>query len=348
MKLSIIIPCYNVENFVQKCTESILMQQGFDLEILMINDGSKDNTLQILENLAEKDFRIKVINQQNQGLSGARNTGIEKATGDYIMFIDADDTLEPDALKTIASFFQEEDLFCFSYNRIFGDHKLPRKFKMQGKFPARVIQRRIVGLIDAELSDPSQTDALVTAWGKIYKTDIIRKNQIQFTDTKEIGTEDALFNIQYLEHAQTTQILDKPMYNYVKINADSLTKLHKPNLFGQWKNLYTKISGIIHAKDAEFRKALNNRIALSIIGLALNETFSEKPFYSKRQKISEILHDDLYQKAYQNLEMKYFPLHWKVFFYAAKYKYATWVLFLASTMNFIINRNNSPSKNQDA
>lgn len=338
MKLSIIIPCYNVENFVQNCTESIVMQQGFDFEMIMINDGSKDNTQQILENLAEKDFRIKIINQQNQGLSGARNTGIENATGEYIMFVDADDTLEPEALKTIADFFQEEDLFCFSYNRVFGTKKLPRKFNLQGKFPARFIQRRIVGLIDAELSDPSQTDALVTAWGKIYKTEIIRKNQIQFTDTKEIGTEDALFNIQYLEHAQTAQVLDMPLYNYVKMNADSLTKLHKPNLFGQWKNLYAKISEIITTKDAEFRKALNNRIALSIIGLALNETFSEKPFSLKRQKISEILHHDLYQKAYQNLEMKYFPLHWKVFFYAAKYKYATWVLSLALSMNFLINR----------
>ena len=314
------------------------MQQGFDFEMIMINDGSKDNTQQILENLAEKDFRIKVINQQNQGLSGARNTGIENATGEYIMFVDADDTLEPEALKTIADFFQEEDLFYFYYNRVFGTKKLPRKFNLQGKFPARFIQRRIVGLIDAELSDPSQTDALVTAWGKIYKTEIIRKNQIQFTDTKEIGTEDALFNIQYLEHALTTQVLDMPLYNYVKVNADSLTKLHKPNLFGQWKNLYAKISEIIMAKDAEFKKALNNRIALSIIGLALNETFSEKPFSLKRQKISEILHADIYQKAYQNLEMKYFPLHWKVFFYPAKYKYATWVLLLASGINFLINR----------
>ena len=338
MKLSIIIPCYNVENFVQNCTESIVMQQGFDFEMIMINDGSKDNTQQVLENLAEKDFRIKVINQQNQGLSGARNTGIENATGEYIMFVDADDTLEPEALKTIADFFQEEDLFCFSYNRVFGTKKLPRKFNLQGKFPARFIQRRIVGLIDAELSDPSQTDALVTAWGKIYKTEIIRKNQIQFTDTKEIGTEDALFNIQYLEYAREVKIMNFPLYNYRKNNFVSYTSLHKPNLFGQWKNLYAKISEIIHAKDAEFRKALNNRIALSIIGLALNETFSEKPFSLKRQKISEILHDDLYQKAYQNLEMKYFPLHWKLFFSLAKSKNALGVLSLSYIMNFLIKK----------
>ena len=338
MKLSIIIPCYNVEKFVQKCANSILVQKGFDCELIFVNDGSKDNTLHVLENLAIKDNRIKVINQENQGLSGARNTGIENAKGDYIMFVDADDGLEPNAFELISKNFNKEDLFCFSYNRVFEKKSVPRDLKINGVYEAAFIQRRMVGLLGEELRDPSQADSLVTAWGKIYKTEIIRKNQIQFTDTKEIGTEDALFNIQYLEHALTTQVLDMPLYNYVKVNADSLTKLHKPNLFGQWKNLYAKISEIIMAKDAEFKKALNNRIALSIIGLALNETFSEKPFSLKRQKISEILHDDLYQKAYQNLEMKYFPLHWKVFFYAAKYKYATWVLLLASGINFLINR----------
>ena len=175
MKLSIIIPCYNVVNFVQNCTESIVMQQGFDFEILMINDGSKDNTQQVLENLAEKDFRIKVINQQNQGLSGARNTGIENTTGEYIMFVDADDWLEPNAFELISKNFNKEDLFCFSYNRVFDNKILPRKLNIEGTFDAAFIQRRIVGLLDQELADPSQIDSLVTAWGKIYKTEIIKK-----------------------------------------------------------------------------------------------------------------------------------------------------------------------------
>ena len=338
MELSIIIPCYNVEKFVQKCANSILVQKGFDYELIFVNDGSKDNTLHVLENLVVKDNRIKVINQENQGLSGARNTGIEKATGEYVMFVDADDWLEPNAFELILDKFNQEDLFCFSYNRVFDNKITPRDLKIEGSFDANFIQRRMVGLIGKELSDPSQADSLVTAWGKIYKTEIIKENQIQFTDTKEIGTEDALFNIQYLEFAEKVNVLNIPLYNYLKNNYESLTKLYKPNLFQQWKTLYQKISEIISNKNIDFQKALSNRIALSIIGLSLNETFSEKPFSLKRQKISEILHDDLYQKAYQNLEMKYFPLHWKVFFYAAKYKYATWVLLLASGINFLINR----------
>jgi len=340
MKLSIIIPCYNVEKFVQKCTESILVQQGFDFEIILINDGAKDNTLQVLENLSGKDSRISLINQHNQGLSAARNTGIENAKADYMMFVDADDWLEPNAFEIISKNFNQEDLHCFSYNRIFDKKSLPRKLNIEGNFDAHFIQRRIVGLLGKELADPSQTDSLVTAWGKIYKTNIIKENKIKFTDTKEIGTEDALFNIQYLEFAENVKILDVPLYNYVKNNYESLTKLYKPNLFNQWKNLYSIIFEWVKTKDADFKKALNNRIALSLIGLSLNETFSGKSFSEKRQKISEILHDSLYQKAYQDLSLKYFPIHWKLFFYFAKSKNASGIVILSHLISFLINKSN--------
>lgn len=338
MKFSIIIPCYNVEKFVQKCTSSILVQKGFDFEMIMINDGSKDNTLHVLENLAVKDNRIKIINQENKGLSGARNTGIENAKGDYIMFVDADDGLEPNAFELISKNFNQEDLFCFSYNRVFENKIVPRNLKINGVYEAAFVQRRMVGLIGDELRDPSQADGLVTAWGKIYKTEIIKKNEISFLDTKMIGTEDALFNIQYLEYADKVNVLNLPLYNYFKVNNSSLTNLYKPYLFQQWKTLYQKISEIILNKNIDFQKALSNRIALSIIGLGLNETFSDLPFYAKIKKISVILHDPIYIKAYQNLEMKYFPLHWKLFFSLAKSKNATGIVILSRIMNFLIKK----------
>ena len=338
MKFSIIIPCYNVEKFVQKCANSILVQKGFDCELIFVNDGSKDNTLHILENLAIKDNRIKIINQENKGLSGARNTGLENAKGEYIMFVDADDWLEPNAFELISKNFNQEDLFCFSYNRVFDNKILPRKLNIEGTFDANFIQRRMVGLIGEELRDPSQADSLVTVWGKIYKTEIIKKNKIAFVDTKMIGTEDALFNIQYLEFVNKVNVLNVSLYNYFKVNNGSLTNLYKPNLFQQWKNLYSKISNLIQLKNGEFKKALNNRIALSIIGLSLNETFSDKSFSEKKNKISEILHDDLYQKAYQDLDLKYFSLHWKLFFFFAKNKWSASLLMMAIIMNFLINK----------
>ena len=338
MKLSIIIPCYNVEKFVQKCANSILVQKGFDCELIFVNDGSKDNTLHILENLAIKDNRIKVINQENQGLSGARNTGIENAKGDYIMFVDADDWLEPNAFELISKNFNKEDLFCFSYNRVFEKKSVPRDLKINGVYEAAFIQRRMVGLLGEELRDPSQADSLVTVWGKIYKTDIVKKNKIVFVDTKIFGNEDAFFNIQYLEFSYVVKLLNLPLYNYRKNNFSSYTNHYKPYLFQQWKTLYQKISETISNKNIDFQKALSNRIALSIIGLGLNETFSDVPFYAKIKKISVILHDPIYIKAYQNLEMKYFPIHWKLFFYLAKSKNALGVLSLSYIMNFLIKK----------
>lgn len=336
--LSVVIPCYNVEKFVQKCANSILVQKGFDCELIFVNDGSKDNTLHVLENLAIKDNRIKVINQENKGLSGARNTGIENAKGDYIMFVDADDWLEPNAFELISKNFNNEDLFCFSYNRVFDNKITPRDLKIEGSFDANFIQRRMVGLIGKELSDPSQADSLVTVWGKIYKSDFIKKNNIQFVETNIFGNEDAFFNIQYLEFASNSKVLNLPLYNYRKNNYLSYTNLYKPYLFQQWKTLYQKISEIISNKNIDFQKALSNRIALSIIGLGLNETFSDVPFYAKIKKISVILHDPIYIKAYQNLDMKYFPLHWKLFFSLAKSKNATGIVILSRIMNFLIKK----------
>lgn len=338
MKISIIIPCYNVEKFVQKCTDSIIIQQGIDLEIVLVNDGSTDNTQNVLEDLAKTDARINIINQQNKGLSGARNTGIEAARGELLMFVDADDWLEPNALDIISKNFRGEDLFCFSYNRVFENKIVPRNLKINGVYESSFVQRRIIGLIGDELRDPSQADSIVTAWGKIYKTEIIKKNEISFLDTKMIGTEDALFNIQYLEFADKVNVLNLPLYNYFKVNNSSLTNLYKPYLFQQWKTLYQKISEIILNKNIDFQKALSNRIALSIIGLGLNETFSDLPFYAKIKKISVILHDPIYIKAYQNLDMKYFPLHWKLFFYLAKNKSSLGIIFLSKIISSLINK----------
>lgn len=347
MNLSVIIPCYNVEKFVQKCVNSILMQKAFDLEVILVNDGSKDNTLEVLERLAEEDKRVKIINQENKGLSGARNAGIYQAKGEYLMFVDADDWLEPNAFEAISEKFNQEDLLCFSYNRVFQNKILPRDLKLDGKYNASFIQRRMIGLVGEELSDPSQADSLVTVWGKIYKTEIIKNNNIEFVDTKIYGNEDAFFNIQYLEYSVSVKVINIPLYNYRKNNFSSYTNLYKPYLFQQWKTLYQKITGIIANKEVEYKVALQNRIALSLIGLGINESYSDAPFYAKVKKISVILHDDAYQKAYQNLTMKYFPLHWKLFFYAAKYKYSSVVLLLATVINFLINKNNTSSKNQD-
>lgn len=335
--VSVIIPCYNVEKYISKSLESVLLQTYTHLEIICINDGSTDETLCFLKKIAAKDSRVLITDQNNGGLSAARNRGISEASGDFIMFLDADDWLERDAVQ-LALEIEDADLLCFSYNRIFQNKSVPRTLNLNGKFTGTFIQRRIVGLLEEELRDPSQADSIVTAWGKLYRTEIITKNNVRFTDTKMIGTEDALFNIQYLEFAQKVKVIDIPLYNYRKINYDSLTKTYKPELFYQWKVMYSMVQEIIKCKTSDFGRALENRISLSIIGLGLNVVIAPHSNLLKRKNLKIILNDSLYIKAFKNLEMKFLPLHWKLFFLLAKYRNARGLLLFLQIINKLINR----------
>lgn len=335
--VSIIIPCYNVEEYVSQCLDSVITQTFKNIEIICINDGSTDSTPAILKDYVNKDNRIKVLNQNNSGLSAARNFGVQHSTGDFLMFVDADDWLEKNAIQTLKNQVSV-DLICCSYNRIFQSQILPRKLNLKGTFDASFLQRRMVGLLGKELGDPSQIDSLVTAWAKLYKTKILKDNNIQFVDTKIIGTEDALFNITYLEFAETAAVIDLPLYNYRKTNFTSLTNTYNPQLFDKWKILYSKISELRKGKNEDFYIALNNRICLSIIGLGLNETFSTKSPTEKRKKLKEILSDPLYEKAYSNLNLKYFPFHWKLFFYLAKNKWVTPLLWMLDIIKLKISK----------
>ncbi len=339
-KISVIVPCYNVEEYVQKCIRSIAEQDYDNLEIICINDGSTDTTLQILSTLQQELACLRIIDQKNKGLSGARNVGIEHATGDYIMFIDSDDWLEK---NTFAKTFQTGfDLIIFSYNRIFKNMIEPRVYQLDGVLPASEIQRRSIGLIRSELKDPSQANSLAAAWGKYYKTSIIKENYIKFTDTREIGTEDALFNLQYLDCCKgSVKIIDKPFYNYLRTNVKSLTSNSKPMLQTQWRELHRRISEISKGKDKDFQEAYHSRIVLSLIGLGLNELGRSDGILQTYKGISNIINDPGYRKAVKNLNISYMPLHWKVLFTLAKYRSTFGVYIMMSLMSFLLNRKNS-------
>ena len=338
-KVSIIIPCYNVELFVEKCIDSVINQSYKDLEIICINDGSTDGTLQRLNHCQNKDPRIKVISQENKGLSETRNIGIEQAYGEWIMFVDSDDWLEPNCIEE--TFAPEHDLVCFSYNRIFKNGREPRALNLSGTYRAAEIQRRITGLTGTELEDPSQANSLVTACAKIYRTAIIRENEVRFLSTRQIGTEDALFNLQYLQACTgTVLVIDRPYYNYLRYNATSLTTTYKPALFSQWNTLHELMFDLIKNKTPDFQEAFYNRIALSIVGLGLNEMENPQGFRSQMKKIKEILKHPLYINSYRQLNFQFFPLPWKILFLMAKYKVTIGVYLMMKLMSMILKRKN--------
>ena len=342
--VSVIIPVYNVEKYLPRCLESVMNQTYAELEIICVNDGSPDNSSAILEEYAKTDGRIKVINQQNKGLSGARNTGIEAATGDYIVFLDSDDWMEEEALSSAVAKAADADTVMWGYVREFAEKSIEKKiFEGDRNFDeseTRALHRRLAGLTGAELSNPENTDALVTAWGKLYTADIIKKNNLQFVDTKIIGTEDLLFNMYYFGFAKKCFFIDKPFNHYRKDNETSLTRSYKPKLFAQWSELYSRIRNYLNENSLgeDFHKALDNRICLSMIGLGLNELSNKASHYQRMRNLKSILSSEQYKKAFSNLEFTYFPIHWKLFFVFCKRRNTFFVYLLLNAMQMMIGK----------
>ncbi len=344
--VSVIIPVYNVEKYLPKCLDSVVGQTYKNLEIVCVNDGSPDNSAEILENYAKKDSRIKIITQKNEGLSGARNTGINAATGDYTVFLDSDDWIDTDTVENAVSVAEKNssDVVMWGYVREFADKSLEKKIfdgdKIFGENECREIHRRLAGLTGAELASPENTDAIVTAWGKLYKTDIIKKNCLKFTDTKIIGTEDLLFNMYYFGFVTSCAFIDRPFNHYRKDNESSLTRSCKSQLFAQWSELYKRIRAYIDENrlGEDFYRALDNRICLSMIGLGLNELCNKVSHGERIKNIKKILSSEQYIRAFANLDFKYFPIHWKIFFKLCKKRLALGVYVLLTVMQTLIGK----------
>ncbi len=342
--VSVIIPVYNVEKYLPRCLESVINQTYAELEIICVNDGSPDNSSAILEEYAKKDGRITIINQQNKGLSGARNTGIDAATGDYIVFLDSDDWMDEETLVAAVAKAEDADTVMWGYVREFAEKSIEKKIfdgdRSFDESETRVLHRRLTGLTGEELSNPENTDALVTAWGKLYTASIIKSNNLQFVDTKIIGTEDLLFNMYYFGFAKKCFFIDKPFNHYRKDNETSLTRSYKSKLFSQWSELYSRIRKYLNdnSLDETFHKALDNRICLSMIGLGLNELCNKESHGKRIKNLKKILSSEQYKKAFANLEFAYFPIHWKLFFVFCKKRNAFLVYLLLNAMQMMIGK----------
>lgn len=345
MKLSIIIPCYNVADYIEQCLQSILPLAHQSYEFILINDGSGDATGEILERYKEqyqKTTRIHVLHQENQGLSATRNKGIALATGTYICFIDSDDWVAANYLQTLEDTIEKGyDLVAVSYTRVFQQLEQPRQLNMGGVYEPSRIKQRLIGLTGNELRDPSQADSLVTLWGKIYKREIIIANEIQIKDINEIGTaEDLIFNLEYISKCiQPVYVIDEPLYFYRKTNTGSFTQSYKPELYSKWQRLFHYVEAAVQNQPE--REAFQNRIALSTIGLGLNEMGNPEGKKAIKHKLKSILSDTKYQIALQQLHTQYLPLHWKLFFNAAKKGHVTLLYWLLKSIAGILNRKNN-------
>ena len=198
----------------------------------------------------------------------------------------------------------------------------------------RTLYQQLIGMQGEQLREPQKIDSLITAWGKLYRRSII--GDIRFVDTKIIGTEDALFNIQVFAQVRRAAYIPNTFSHYRKTNSDSLTRKYKDQLVYQWQELYRRIKIQLDLENAssEYYQALSNRIALGLIGIGLNLAEDERlNFIQKRRELQKILQMPHYRTALDSLPLNYFPIHWKLFFVCAKRVWSFSITVLLLMMN---------------
>lgn len=335
-KVSIIVPIYNVEPYLSRCLDSLLSQSLTEIEIIAVNDGSTDGSLEILKKYKMIDNRVIVIDKENGGVSSARNRGLVEARGEYIGFVDPDDWINREMYQELYqnAFSHHADIVMCTYIREFGTHSKEKKFNLPEKVCYKneqvksEILRRLIGPVHEELANPELLDSWGTVWSKIYRADLIKNNEISFVDLNVIGTnEDSLFNIHTVYYANTFVFLNKPFYHYWRANTASVTANYKEDLKDKWSELYRLIEDFLKEKNLRepYYQALSNRICLNTLGLGLN-TISRNKSASHLMKIriiKSILNDSRISKSFKHLEMKYFPLIWKGFFACARWRFAS-------------------------
>lgn len=249
-KISVIVPVYNAERFLGNCVDSVEAQDFQDWELLLIDDGSKDATAALCDRRAEGDPRIRVFHKENGGVSTARNLGLLEMRGEYLAFLDVDDSYEPDCLSTLMGLLEKsgaDSAACAHLNLMPDGSTSPEPVLPAGVYDAAAIREQIVyPLLGERLRQPVFNGFI---WRYLYTASIVRENGITFDGAY---LEDELFLMEYFCSAKKLAVTEKPLYRYLQ-NPASATHKYMPDflkVFGGFMERKEAVAEKYHLSEA--------------------------------------------------------------------------------------------------
>lgn len=279
-KISIVVAVYNAEKTLKKCVDSLLNQTYNNIEIILVNDCSKDNSLDICNEYSKANDNVKVIsNERNSGVSATRNNGIDNSTGEYICFVDSDDYVEPNYLEVLYSIYKKYNTvpICgFVYHDEY-NHAKPVKYSWSGD----------EGLVSLGEAFKLKSELYLTAlWNKLFDRRLIIDKNIKFDINISVG-EDLRFSVEYFDKNNISEVsvLKSPLYHYMKLSDNSLMSNFVDNFDREKDNLdLIRSLAIKYNKsvDVEYKKAIE-QVKTSMIYLIMREKK-----YSKKEKLTKI------------------------------------------------------------
>ena len=308
VKVSIIVPVYNVEKYIDRCLKSLVNQTLKDIEILIIDDGTPDNSINICERYSKNDNRIKIFNKKNEGLGLTRNYGIKKASGEYVAFIDSDDYVDLDYYEKLYNKAKKTNAdVCFSdfknvteKNEILDDNIRCIPFKDD------IIDSNsvLLNMLNVPTCNKDITNYMgMSVWRAIYKLDIIKTNNIFFVSERKYISEDIVFNFDFLENSKVVSFI-RDSYYYYCYNNNSLTNVYRNDRFYKNKILIKELidKSKKYGKENELKSGIAN-LFIDYVRASIKQEVNNSGKTKKeiRKSVEKIIYDNEVQTA---LEIK--------------------------------------------
>ena len=328
VKVSIIVPIYNVEKYLDRCLERLINQTLKEIEIILVNDKSPDNSLIICNNYAQKDSRIKVINkEENEGLGFARNSGLNAATGEFVAFVDSDDYVDYNFYERLYEVANDVDIVYGSVKDVDATGNVIRVYNNpldNDCFCEKEVNTVLYNMLGKYNKDIYFSAAV---WRAIYRRDLIVRNKIQFCSEREFISEDYIFHLDIIPKCKKIRIVNSTYYYYCVNNA-SLTRKYNPQRFTKIKALYNEIIRKLGSLDLLSEEAVqrcNYTFAGNVRVCIKQET--QKPLLHALKNIYTICQDALVRKIFSQ---NYFKTNrQKIFDFFVKRKMKTLLLIFS-------------------
>ena len=306
--VSVIIPAYNAEKYIEQCVNSVIKQTYKQLEIIIVNDGSKDSTLEVLEKLKSKDARIVVLNQKNKGLPAARNAGLKSCKGDYVFFLDSDDWIELSCIDTLMNIELENnvDIVFFDYFKSYNNQEI--EHHIYGKnFLYNNKQKDNFLLWDMRT---------ITSWGKLYSKKCI--SDILY-DEKMKTAEDVDFNYRVYKNVKKAYFTNKCLLHY-RILDQSAIHGYDANVRKKFEYPLARIASYMKTENEDELKAYYSFAAIAYIvicqnGVVRNDMISNGV---KLRTIKEISNEEWAKDLFSNIKYVVVPMSRKIIIYCSK------------------------------
>lgn len=328
-KVSIIIPIYNVERFLDRCMQSVLNQTLKEIEIILVDDGSPDNCPYLCDEYAQKDARIKVIHKKNAGLGYARNSGIEVATGEYVAFVDSDDFVDKSMYERLYATAKKKNLdtcFCGFY-RHYATGKLDCKIEVPQDtyFTSRKeVDSFLLDMVAPLPSYHSDVKYMMCVWKAIYSRTLLENYAIRFCSERVFVSEDILFHLDYLPKAEQVGFISEHLYYYCVNDAVTLSNSYSRAKFEKNKVFLDEVKrklSLLFPESIYINRYY--RLCFLYLRTSLNKELHSQNVREKRDKrqiVKELAGDLYFQSMFA--QYPYMKLPWKhrLFFAMLKHK----------------------------